>query len=36
MKWWKLLLLVVTILGAVAFLLAGKADIMRFRRMHQM
>jgi len=35
MKWWKLLL-GLTILGAVAFLLAGKADIIRFRRMQQM
>lgn len=35
MKWWKLLL-AATILGAVAFLLAGKGDIIRVRRMHQM
>ena len=35
MKWWKLLL-GLTVLGAVAFLLAGKADITRIRRMHQM
>ena len=35
MKWWKLLL-GLTALGAVAFLLAGKADIARIRRMHQM
>jgi hypothetical protein len=35
MKWWKLLLWV-TVLGAVAFLQAGKADIIRFRRMRQM
>jgi hypothetical protein len=35
MKWWKLLL-GLTVLGVVAFLLAGKADIIRYRRMQQM
>lgn len=35
MKSWKLLL-GLTVLGAVALLLAGKADIARFRRMKQM
>jgi hypothetical protein len=35
MKWWQLLL-GLTVLGVVAFLLAGKADIARFRRMQQM
>ena len=35
MKWWKLLL-GLTVLAAVAFLLAGKADLTRFRRMQQM
>jgi hypothetical protein len=35
MKWWKLAL-GVTLVGAVAFLLAGRADISRMRRMRKM
>jgi hypothetical protein len=35
MKWWKLAL-GLTVLGTVAFLLAGRGDLARFRRMHQM
>ena len=35
MKWWQLLL-GLTVLAAVAILLAGKADIIRFQRMRQM
>lgn len=35
MKWWQLLVGLI-VLGAVAVLLAGKADIIRIRQMHQM
>jgi hypothetical protein len=35
MKWWKLVL-AVTIVGAAAFLLAGREDIARYRRMRTM
>jgi hypothetical protein len=35
MKWWKVLL-GVTILAAVAVVLAGKSDVLRVRRMHDM
>jgi hypothetical protein len=35
MKWWKLVL-VVTIVGAAAFLFAGREDIARYRRMRAM
>jgi hypothetical protein len=35
MKWWKLAL-AVTIVGAVVFLLAGREDIARYRRMRAM
>lgn len=35
MKWWKLAL-AVTIVGAAAFLLAGREDIARYRRMRAM
>jgi hypothetical protein len=35
MKWWKLAL-VVTLVGAAAFLLAGRNDIARIQRMRKM
>jgi hypothetical protein len=35
MKWWKLAL-GLTVVGAAAFLLAGRGDIARVRRMHRM
>jgi hypothetical protein len=35
MKWWKLAL-AVTIVGAAVFLLAGREDIARYRRMRAM
>ena len=35
MKWWKLAL-GVTLVGAVALLLAGRGDIARFLRMRKM
>ena len=35
MKWWKLAL-GVTLVGAVVFLLAGRDDITRYRRMQKM
>ena len=35
MKWWKLVL-AVTIVGAAVFLLAGREDIVRYRRMRAM
>jgi hypothetical protein len=35
MKWWKLAL-GATVLGVAAMMLAGRSDVIRFRRMHKM